>query len=122
MKMKSIGHPKTLPQAPQRRRRIEPARKLEHKLFIRFGGPWSFRFTRIAISPPLSVAKDRKQYSIMEQMRADDASLKVSPFHSQIFLHVLRFDQLYVFVSLFSSKSNFLSNDVGCENILTGRE
>ena len=80
--MKSIGNPKALPQAPQRRRRIEPARKLEHKLFIRFGGPWSFRLTRVAISPPLSVAKDCEQRSIMEQTRADAASLKVSSFQS----------------------------------------
>ena len=79
--MKSIGSPKALPQVPQRRRCIESARKLEHKLFIRFGGPWSFRFTRIAISPPLSVAKDRKRRSIMEQTRADAASLLVSSFH-----------------------------------------
>ena len=119
--MKSIGYPKTLPQAPQRRRCIESARKLEHKLFIRFGGPWSFRFTRIAISPPLSVAKDRKEYSIMEQMRADAATLQVSSFQSSFFLHVLHFDILYAFASLFFLKSNFLSNDDGRENILTGR-
>ena len=54
----------------------------------------------------------------MESSQADDASLKVSPFHSQIFLSGLRFDQLYVFVSLFHSKSNFLSNDVGCGKIV----
>ena len=119
--MKSIGHPKTLSQAPQRRRRIQSARKFEHKLLIRFGGLWSFSLTRIASSPRLSLAKDRDQQSIMEQMRADAASLQVSSFQSSFFLHVLHFDILYAFASLFFLKSNFLSNDVGCENILTGR-
>ena len=80
--MKSIGSPKALPQAPQRRQCIESAWRFEHKLFIRFGGPWSFRLTRVAISTPLSVAKDCEQRSIMEQTRADAASLLVSSFQS----------------------------------------
>ena len=57
----------------------------------------------------------------MESSQADDASLKVTPLQSQIFLSGLRFHQLYAYMTLFSSTSNFLSNDVGREHILIGR-
>jgi hypothetical protein len=57
----------------------------------------------------------------METSQADVTSVKVRSFQSQIFLNGLRFHQLYAYVSLFSSTSNFLSNDVGCEHILIGR-
>ncbi|MEC8582930.1 MAG: hypothetical protein VXZ18_19565, partial [Pseudomonadota bacterium] len=59
--------------------------------------------------------EDPSRQSIMESSQADDASLKVSPFHSQIFFSGLRFHLSYAFVSLFSPKSNFSFNDVGCE-------
>ena len=57
----------------------------------------------------------------METSQADVTSVKVRSFQSQIFPSSLRFHQLYAYVSLFSSTSNFLSNDVGCEHILIGR-
>ena len=57
--------------------------------------------------------EDPAHCSIMESSGADAASLQVNPFHCQFFLNDLRFDQLYAFVSLFSLKSNFLSNDLG---------
>ena len=54
--MKSIGYPKTLPQAPQRRRCIESAWKFEHKLFIRGCSSFTLRFwaSRILSSLELS--------------------------------------------------------------------
>ena len=57
----------------------------------------------------------------MEAWQADVTSVKVRSFQSQIFLNGLRFHQLYAYMTLFSSTSNFLSNDVGCEHILIGR-
>ena len=57
----------------------------------------------------------------METSQADVTSVKVRSFQSQIFLNGLRFHQLYAYASLFSSTSNFLSNDVGREHILIGR-
>ena len=80
-----------------------------------------FIFERIASSLPLSLVKDSARYSIMESSQADVASLRVSTFQSQIFLYVLCFDQLYAYVPLFSSKSSFLSNDVGHRDVLIGR-
>ena len=54
--MKWIGRPKTLPQAPQRRRCIESAWKFEHKLFIRGGSSLTlhFRASRVLSSLELS--------------------------------------------------------------------
>ena len=73
-------------------------------------------FDWVASSLYLGGLEDPAHCSIMESSRADAASLQVNPFHCQIFLNDLRFDQLYAFMSLFSLKSHFLSNDLGCGN------
>ena len=88
---------------------------------LEVGGRIFLILERVASSIPLGIVKDSVHYSIMESSRADAASLQVSSFQSHFFLHVLRFYRLNSFMSLFSSKSNFLSNDVGCGSFLIGR-
>ena len=57
----------------------------------------------------------------MESSQVDDASLKVTPLQSQIFLSGLRIHSLYACTPLSFSTSSFLSNDVGLGDALTGR-
>ena len=120
--MKSIGNPKTV-------RRLHNDTSASDRLeslntIIHSRGTvdrWSIIFFIEQLPPFPSANWNLAHQSTMETSQADVTSVKVRSFQSQIFLSGLRFHQLYAYMTLFSSTSNFLSNDVGCENILIGQ-
>ena len=114
--MKSIGNPKTFRRLHSDASASSRLESLNINSSLEVAARSHFVFERVASSLPLSLAQDSARRSIMESSGADAASLQVNPFHCQIFLNDLRFDQLYAFMSLFSLKSHFLSNDLGCGN------
>ena len=120
--MKSIGNPKTFRRLHNDAGASSRLESLNINSSLEVAARSHFVFERVASSLPLSLVQDSARCSIMENSGADAASLQVNPFHCQIFLNDLRFDQLYAFVSLFSPKSNFSFNDVGCEIILIGKQ
>ena len=119
--MKSIGNPKTFRRLHNDTSASDRLESSNINSSLEVGARVFLILERVASSIPLGIVKDSVHYSIMEQTRADAASLQVSSFQSHFFLHVLRFYRLNSFMSLFSSKSNFLSNDVGCGSFLIGR-
>ena len=113
--MKSIGNPKTFRRLHSDACASSRLESLNIFPSLQEAARSHLLFDWVASSLYLGGLEDPAHCSIMESSGADAASLQVNPFHCQNFLNDLRFDQLYAFVSLFSLKSNFLSNDVGCE-------
>ena len=120
--MKSIGNPKTFRRLHNDTSASDRLESLNIFPSLQKAARSHLLFDWVASSLYLGGLEDPSGQSIMESSQADDASLKVTPFQSQIFLIRLRFHQLYAYMTLFSSTSNFLSNDVGCGNILIGRQ